>query len=446
MPTLAELFGFSLPPYKSAAGESDWMSAAPIGETQSYSAASNRQPIADYTPALPQDFRSAGTAFGLDSFPPVPVDVRPYGQSTEPGLPSVSQRSTGGLLGPLMAQTAATSSPVGGILQNILGDSAPDRGRTMTRLTWPTNEQNVALFGGVTTPIVDQTINGLPLGLLPATPYPHFVAPAPIGSSIGEDVADHVLWQRELPAVRDSFRTADGFGGVEAPQLASSFSRLLSNQSNTASIERDVSPEQNSHPQIYARIHLPTSVAWHGAGTDDGQFRSWDLDQDNDWAAYLRHAQYILPSAITNDPRIDRVTKFLIDTLAESAREIGFDLPFGMRPTVFGTRVHTDFASRVRALDLPGIGQNGVEQSWSFDEPVQNWSFEAFTRYGLKGSIRTDVYLRDSYSRKPLAIYDVKTGYAQLTPRRRQELRAAVGAGDIPVIELRYGDLTALQR
>ncbi len=99
-------------------------------------------------------------------------------------------------------------------------------------------------------------------------------------------------------------------------------------------------------------------------------------------------------------------------------------------------RARTDHCA-VKELDLPGIGQNGIEQSWSL---------EGLARYGLAGSVRTDVYLRDRFG-TPIAIYDVKTGNARLTPQRIQELRKAVGAGnDVPVIELSYREMTALQR
>jgi hypothetical protein len=65
--------------------------------------------------------------------------------------------------------------------------------------------------------------------------------------------------------------------------------------------------------------------------------------------------------------------------------------------------------------------------------------------YGISGSKRTDVYLKDKLGR-PIAIYDLKTGNAKLTPARIQELRKAVGVDDIPVIELSWRDLLSLLR
>jgi hypothetical protein len=82
----------------------------------------------------------------------------------------------------------------------------------------------------------------------------------------------------------------------------------------------------------------------------------------------------------------------------------------------------------VRAQNLPGIGTNGVEQS--FDA-------EGLARYGLDGSIRTDVVLRNE-KQQIIAIYDVKTGNATMRPVREAEIRAFTRVGrDVPVIILR---------
>lgn len=107
-----------------------------------------------------------------------------------------------------------------------------------------------------------------------------------------------------------------------------------------------------------------------------------------------------------------------------------------MRSVIFGTLAHSHFARKVKALDLPGIGQDGVEQNWHVGEAL---------KYGISGAKRTDIFLRDPAGR-PIAIYDLKTGNAMLTPARIRELRAAVNAGNIPVIELRWRDVMALQR
>jgi hypothetical protein len=103
---------------------------------------------------------------------------------------------------------------------------------------------------------------------------------------------------------------------------------------------------------------------------------------------------------------------------------------------LFGIRVHTDFANKVRALDLPGIGNDGVEQSFSMGSLV---------RYGAANIIRTDIFLRDR-SGEPLAIYDLKTGNASLTPARVRELLKRVGREGmpVPVIQLNFSAGTAI--
>jgi hypothetical protein len=99
----------------------------------------------------------------------------------------------------------------------------------------------------------------------------------------------------------------------------------------------------------------------------------------------------------------------------------------GSSPREYGVDVHFAFATAVRALNLPGIGKTGVEQS--FDK-------EGEARYGKDGSIRTDVVLRNDKG-NIIAIYDLKTGNAIIRPSRAAELRAKTGSGpDVPVIEL----------
>jgi hypothetical protein len=81
-------------------------------------------------------------------------------------------------------------------------------------------------------------------------------------------------------------------------------------------------------------------------------------------------------------------------------------------------------------LDLPGIGRDGVEQSFVAGDVV---------RHGFSGSIRTDVLLRDGRtSAAPIrAIWDIKTGEEGLSPNRVRALRTGAGVDEsIPVIEI----------
>ncbi|MFK5599755.1 hypothetical protein ACFZ8E_22545 [Methylobacterium sp. HMF5984] len=57
-----------------------------------------------------------------------------------------------------------------------------------------------------------------------------------------------------------------------------------------------------------------------------------------------------------------------------------------VRVPAYGVRLHAATARLIRNLDIPGIVRHGVEQSFSLGDSVG---------YGLEGSVRTDVVLRD---------------------------------------------------
>ena len=71
---------------------------------------------------------------------------------------------------------------------------------------------------------------------------------------------------------------------------------------------------------------------------------------------------------------------------------------------VFGTAVHTAFATTLRLGGVPGVE---VEQSFYLSDVAD---------YGVEGSIRTDAVLR-SEGGDIIAIYDVKTGGLSCAPR-----------------------------
>jgi hypothetical protein len=96
-------------------------------------------------------------------------------------------------------------------------------------------------------------------------------------------------------------------------------------------------------------------------------------------------------------------------------------------PQVYGTAVHVAFGTRVRLSGFEGIGPGDVEHSFIGGESVD---------YGTAGSIRTDVVLRDIHG-DVVAIYDVKTGNAEMTSARARELRQKVGVGlGVPIVQL----------
>jgi hypothetical protein len=100
------------------------------------------------------------------------------------------------------------------------------------------------------------------------------------------------------------------------------------------------------------------------------------------------------------------------------------DRPEGFGPD-YGKAIHYAFGDAVKEENLRGIGSEGVEHSFPED-----------TRYGAKGTIRTDVVLKNDIG-DVIAIYDVKTGGAELDARRVRELRAKTDVNlSVPVIEM----------
>lgn len=145
------------------------------------------------------------------------------------------------------------------------------------------------------------------------------------------------------------------------------------------------------------------------------------------WAQYAeaKDREEVQNKADADAASIERTTAILHNVVLQVSG-IVIRRP-GSSPREFGIDVHFAFATAVRALNLPGIGETGVEQS--FDKAGE-------ARYGKDGSIRTDVVLRNRKG-DIIAIYDLKTGNAIIRPPRAAELRAMTKAGpDVPVIEL----------
>jgi hypothetical protein len=127
----------------------------------------------------------------------------------------------------------------------------------------------------------------------------------------------------------------------------------------------------------------------------------------------------------TGNKRIDNTTDLLVGVISDIVAQNGPG-----KGRLYGIAIHTQAAVLIRSLDLPGIGSYGVEQSFSAGGTV---------RYGLDGSIRTDIILRNGRTADApiLAVYDIKTGTGTLNRGRTQEIREALGIDEsIPVIEL----------
>ncbi len=113
-------------------------------------------------------------------------------------------------------------------------------------------------------------------------------------------------------------------------------------------------------------------------------------------------------------------TKKLLEAAARRAiRKVGSG-----RGPVYGTRVHTAFKRQVRALG--GRFKTEVTYLGGDTKP-----------YGFKGGIRVDVV--EGSVKRPIAIYDLKTGGAKLTPARIRQIRSHLpdGSKNIPIMEIR---------
>jgi hypothetical protein len=127
---------------------------------------------------------------------------------------------------------------------------------------------------------------------------------------------------------------------------------------------------------------------------------------------------------LTGIPTIDNTSEALSNILTKVMAGLEY-LP-EMKPQTYGTLVHAAFGVAVRLANLPGVGD--IERSFSLED--------SDPRYGLAGSIRTDVTLRNIQG-DVIAIYDVKTGDERISRPRADELRAKTRAApNTPVFEL----------
>jgi hypothetical protein len=215
----------------------------------------------------------------------------------------------------------------------------------------------------------------------------------------------------------DSPVPSSGSGGVEGDSAGGHVATPSTNSNESSSITRVV---RDTTGRALAIIHVQQEPS--AASPSEGE-------NDSTPDALRSGAKYAqINNAVTGYPVIDRTTDMLLAVLKQSIVAMGSG-----SGALFGIRVHTDFAKRVKQLDLPGIGQDGVEQSFHLD-------FTDFVKYGMDGSIRTDIALRDpkNPSQGPIAVYDLKTGNAVLTPSRVEEIRNALKQKYLPVIMLHY--------
>lgn len=147
-------------------------------------------------------------------------------------------------------------------------------------------------------------------------------------------------------------------------------------------------------------------------------------DEDGKWTSTGGVQVTTTSGFLTGIPTIDDTSQALSDALVRVMEKLDY-LP-EMSPQQYGTAVHVEFGIQVSKLGLPGVGD--IERSFSLDDNDP--------RYGLLGTIRTDVVLRNMQG-DIVAIYDVKTGDKRVTPARANELREITRASpNTPVFEL----------
>lgn len=214
---------------------------------------------------------------------------------------------------------------------------------------------------------------------------------------------------------------------------------------------RKYSPNQPRVPAGRREGGQWTSIGG-GGGINDSRVIS-DITPDNDWipgAQYAagprapkdRRQPLHVPTPHTVEPAVSTYrpgqvsivndAQTGLSTVDETTEKLKVLLEkvVNARPEGFGREygkaIHYDFGDAVKAGNLRGIGREGVEHTFP----------EEGTRYGSKGSVRTDVVLKNDIG-DVIAIYDVKTGGAYLDARRVRELRVKTGAGpEIPIIEM----------
>ena len=141
-------------------------------------------------------------------------------------------------------------------------------------------------------------------------------------------------------------------------------------------------------------------------------------------ARYAATLPMFMPNTLVGDPRIVSTT-IKLNTILAHAMDVVEPGSEALTPQEYGRLVHEKFADSVRVLGLPGIGYDDVETT-----------FGGAYR-GAKDSVRTDVVLRDEAG-KVIAIYDVKTGNANMRPARAAELRVRVGVDNsVPIYQLK---------
>ena len=170
------------------------------------------------------------------------------------------------------------------------------------------------------------------------------------------------------------------FGSPAAP-ASTAYQSYGTNSAHATPFEYRGPPFNAEVNDSYTRRNRPVHLAdLSGANTQETTSTSPSMSD-----AYpeplipgAQYAQVVQQNnAILRNPRIDRTTERLLSILTDTVESLGA----GSGP-IFGIQAHLEFARRVKALNIPGIREEGVEQSFSLGDAA---------RYGAAGSIRTDI-------------------------------------------------------
>lgn len=124
----------------------------------------------------------------------------------------------------------------------------------------------------------------------------------------------------------------------------------------------------------------------------------------------------------TGDPLIDDITTRLFGVVSDV-----HDLLGDGGGAANGRAFHDEFAARVRELGIPDLSAEVT-----YDQGVER-------PYASPNAIRTDVILRNykDGTASVTAIWDLKTGNAEISPAWAQQIREKVGVGvGTPLIEI----------
>jgi len=302
-----------------------------------------------------------------------------------PGQSAPSYGPFGGPTNPPSANRADFPSfqPIGSSLGNGDQPSLPPLFSSLANLPWSSTTTLPDAAGDTAgqTPFLD----GAPFGARPSDWAPGITAAmlnsqttnpsaAPFPQTITSGNSDLAAQQSPLPDVSGVDLSAPPAQSSDAADNSAGgpSSAFNTDSTDSSSITRVV---RDSTGRALAIIHVRQDPL---VAPPPGSVNDATPDTLRPGAKYAQ-----VNNAVTGHPVIDRTTDMLLAALQRSIEDMGS----GSGP-LFGIRVHIDFSNRVKRLDLPGIGQDGVEQSFHLNAVD-------FVRYGLDGSVRTDIALRD---------------------------------------------------